>query len=225
MGSGRRRQHRRASRSTAHDTRIDASTTTSAAGSRGRKKRATRSAPSERVLTRTVVQLASPISSSTSKTCSSAGDVDVDSEQLAELSADEHDGDSVDVAHEHRARAVVGQPAEPRDPGEQEAGRDEQGERGGELRGLAASGDGEREQGGAYERRDRPFRPDDELPRRAEERIEHRRQEQGVEPVDRREASDLRVRHRRRAARARRPSARRSGRPAPWSAGTRACAR
>jgi hypothetical protein len=39
--------------------------------------------------------------------------VDVDPGELAELTDDEHDGDAMDVAHQHGPREVVGQPPQP----------------------------------------------------------------------------------------------------------------
>ena len=98
--------------------------------------------------------------------------VDVDSQQFPELAADEHDRDAVDVADEHRPGEVVGQPAESDDPGQQEACADQEREHRGELRRLAAPCRRHRQHGGADERRDRAFRPDDQLARRAEERVE-----------------------------------------------------
>jgi hypothetical protein len=44
--------------------------------------------------------------------------VDVESEQLRELADHEHDGDAVDVADQDRSGQVVGDSAEPREPGD-----------------------------------------------------------------------------------------------------------
>ncbi len=123
--------------------------------------------------------------------------VDVETEQVAELGDHEHDRDAVQVADQHRPGEIVGHPAEAQHPGEQEAGRDEQGEHRSQLGRLVAAGDGERKDGGGDERRDRAFRADDQPPRGAEQHVGDRRQEQGVQPVHRREPGQLAVGHRR----------------------------
>ena len=102
----------------------------------------------------------------------------------------------MDVADQNRPGEVIGEPTEPGDPGEQEARPDEQCERRGELRRLAASRHGEWQQRSAHECRDRPLRADDELPRRPEEGVENRRQEQCIEAVHGRDAGYLGIRHR-----------------------------
>jgi hypothetical protein len=91
--------------------------------------------------------------------------VDVDPGQLAELADDEHDGDTVDVAHQHGPREVVGQPPQPEQPRDQKARRDEQRHRAGQLESLWAAGGGERQHGRCHERRQRALRADDQLPR------------------------------------------------------------
>jgi hypothetical protein len=91
--------------------------------------------------------------------------VDVDPGELAELADDQHDGDTVDVAHEHGSGEVVGQPAEPEDPRDQEARRDQQRHRAGQLEGLWAAGGGEGKHGRRHERGQRALRSDDQLPR------------------------------------------------------------
>ena len=124
--------------------------------------------------------------------------VDREPEKLAELADDEDHGDAVDVADEHGPREVVGDPAEPEHPGDREARADEQREHAGELDRLGASRDRQRQDRHADEGRDRSLRPDDELPRRSEQHVGDRREQQGVEAVHRRDAGDLGVRHRRR---------------------------
>ena len=107
-----------------------ATTTISAAGSLGRKKRSTNSAASATTLTTTVVaaHVAELVDHLPQLTERLAG-VDRKPEQLAELADDQHHGDAMDVADEHWAGEVVGDPAEPQRPRDQEAGRDEQRER------------------------------------------------------------------------------------------------
>ena len=51
------------------------------------------------------------------------GRVDRDAEQLAELADHEHDRDAMDVADEHRAREVVGDPADPQQPRDDDSSR------------------------------------------------------------------------------------------------------
>ena len=84
---------------------------------------------------------------------------DREAEQLAELADHEHDRDAVDVADQHRPREVVGEPAEPQQAREQEAGADEQREHRRELDRVRAAGDRERQHRGRDERRDRPSGP------------------------------------------------------------------
>jgi hypothetical protein len=81
------------------------------------------------------------------------------------LADDQHDGDTVDVAHEHGSGEVVGQPAEPEDPRDEKARRDQQRHRTGELEGFRTAGGGEREHGRRHERGQRALRSDDQLPR------------------------------------------------------------
>ena len=155
-------------------------------------------AASETTLTAIVVPLTSPSSCSHLREPSQRiARVDVEPEQLAELGDHEHDRDAVQVADQHRPGEVVGHPAEAQRPGEQEAGPDEQREHRGQLGRLVAARDGERKNGGGDERRDRALRADDEPPRGAEQHVRDRRQEQGVQPVDRREPGQLAVGHRR----------------------------
>ena len=109
-------------------TKIETMTTISAAGSLGRKTRAATSAPSAITLTSTVDAARVSELPRGLDDLAERLRVDVDTEQLSELPADEHDRDPVDVADEDGSGEVVGEPAEPHDPGEQEAGGDEQGE-------------------------------------------------------------------------------------------------
>jgi hypothetical protein len=74
-------------------------------------------------------------------------------------------------------------PAEAQHPGEREAGRDEQREHGRQLRSLRAAGDNKRQDRRGDEGRGRALRPDDELPRRAEEHVRHRRKQQRIEAI------------------------------------------
>ena len=93
------------------------------------------------------------------------GRVDVDPGELAELADDQHDRDTVDVADEHGSGEVVGQPAEPEQPRDQKARRDQQRHRAGQLEGVGAAGGGERQHGRRHERRQRALRSDDQLSR------------------------------------------------------------
>ena len=151
--------------------------------------------------------------------------VDGHAEQLAELRAHEHDRDAVEVADDHRPREVVREPAEASRPGEQEARRDEQREHGAELGRVRAARDRDRKDGRPDERRDRSFRAHNELSRGAEERVEHGREEQRVEAVDRRETSDLGVGHGRRHRERGDRQPREQIAPRGSAAGSRGCAR
>jgi hypothetical protein len=109
--------------------------------------------------------------------------VDRQTEQLRQLTNDEDDGDAVDVADEHRAREVVGDPAEAEHPGERKAQPDEQGQHRRQLGRVCTAGDRQGQDCRADESGDRAFGPDDELPRRTEQHVGDGRQEQGVEAV------------------------------------------
>jgi hypothetical protein len=91
--------------------------------------------------------------------------IDVDPGELAELADNEHDRDAVDVAHQNGSGEVIGQPAEPQQPGAQKARRDKQRHRARQLQGFGAPGGGERQHGRRHERRQRALRADDQLPR------------------------------------------------------------
>ena len=122
--------------------------------------------------------------------------VDVDPEELRELCDHERDRDAVQVPHQHGPGEVVRDPAEPEQPRQPEARRDEQREHRGELGRVVAPGDGHREHGGRDERRGRAFGADHEPSRRAEQDVRDGRQQERVEPVDRRQPCELPVRHR-----------------------------
>jgi hypothetical protein len=111
--------------------------------------------------------------------------LDVEPQQLAQLADDEDRGDAVDVADEHWAREIVGEPRESQQPRQHEARGDQQRERRGEARGFLRAGRGEPQHRRADERGDRPLRPDNELAGGAQQRVHDRRQEQRVQPVDR----------------------------------------
>jgi hypothetical protein len=112
------------------------------------------------------------------------GGVDVDPEQLRDLADHQHHGDAVDVADQHGSGKVVGDPAEAREPGDEEARGDEQREHGRELGGLRAPRRSGREHRGADECRDRALGADDQPPRRSEEGVRDGRQQQGVQTGD-----------------------------------------
>ena len=101
------------------------------------------------------------------------------------------------IPDQHRSGEVVGDPAQPQHSSEQEAGRDEQGEHRRELRRVVAACDREREHRRGDERRRRPLRADHQPAGRAEQHVRDRRQQEGVQAVDRREAGKLSVGHRR----------------------------
>ena len=178
---------------------IAATTTISAPGTIGRKRRRPNSAPSETTLTASVAPLTSPSSlHHLPEPAQRLARVDLEPEQLAQLGDHERDRDSVQVADQHRPGEVVGDPAEPQRARQQEAGGDEQGEHRRQLDRVVAARGRERKNRGGDERRRRALRADDEPARRAEQDVGDRRQQQRVQAVDRREPGELAVGHRRR---------------------------
>ena len=131
-------------------------TTRSAPGRAGRKRRSVSSAASEVTLTAIVgAAHVSELPRHIREPLQRIARVDVEPEQVAELGDHEHDRDAVQVPDQHRPGEVVGHPAEAQHPGQQEAGRDEQREHRGQLGRLVAARDRER----AGRRRRRASRP------------------------------------------------------------------
>ena len=199
-GSGRRPRPRGSAKSSAHESAIAPTTTISAAGSSAAKRRSASStaerddADGERgaahvaELAHHLPELRQRLASRRSTSPSSLPSWPITSD----------DGDAVDVADQHRPGEVVGDPAEPQQPREQEAGRDEQREHRRQLGRVVGC---RRRRAGAPPRRraSRPSPPGrHQLARRAEQHVRDRRQQQRVEAVDRREPGDLGVGHRRR---------------------------
>ena len=125
--------------------------------------------------------------------------VDVDPEELAELAADEHDRDAVDVARSARAARSsrrASRAAPPRRAGSTPPTSSASIAASSDASLLPATASGSRAAPTSAEID--PSGPDDELPGRPEERVEHRRQEERVQAVHGRDPRDLGVRHRRR---------------------------
>ena len=188
-------------RSSAQETPIAPTTTTSAPGTRGTKKRnASSTASADGADRHRRAAYRAELAGVLGQPVERVAGADREAEQLSDLADHEHDRNAVDVADQHRPREVVGEPAEPQQAREQEAGADEQREHRRELDRVRAAGDRERQHRGRDDGRDRSLRADDEHTRRAEQHVRERGHEQRVEAVHRREAGELAVGHRRRDA-------------------------
>ena len=127
---------------------------------------------------------------------------DREAEHLADLPEDDADGDAVHEADEHGLAEKIGQEPEPEHAGHDAGDAGEDGQRHGErgVERLVDAGGAGRER--RHDRRDHRARGrvgiDDQLTRRAEDGVDHERQDRRVEPDDRRKARQLRVRDRRR---------------------------
>ena len=131
---------------TPRTTKIEASTTISAAGNRGRKKPCEEEgAESDDAHEhRRAIRFADLLHCLDDLGAGLRG-VDVDAEHLPQLAADEDDCYAVDVADEDRAGEVVGKPAEAHDPRKKEAGRRRAGRVSRRALPPPAPGGGERE--------------------------------------------------------------------------------
>ena len=126
------------------------------------------------------------------------GVLDRDAEQLRELPDDEDDRNAVDVAHEHGAREVVGEPADLEHPCEHEAGSDEEPEHRRQRDRIGTAGDDDRQDRRSHQCGHRPSGPTINCRDGAEQQVGNGWEQQGVQPVHRRHAGDLGERHRRR---------------------------
>ena len=181
---------RRLPRSSAQEATIAPTTTISAAGSRGTRKRGGATAASAATPTATVATLTSPISRPTSTSCGIGSRASMSTpEQLAELPDDQHDRDAVDVADQHGPREVVGEP-----PSRSTQASTKQAAT--SSASIAASSRPRRcrrrraPAPPRHERRHRALRADDQLPRGAEQRVRQGRQQQRVEAGHRGQPGD-----------------------------------
>ena len=114
-----------------------------------------------------------------------------DTDQLAELTEDQHDGDSGDVPDQDRLREVVGDPAQAHEPGREEHETHQQGQhrcQRGVLRAPARRKRGDRRRD---EQRDGALRPDDHPRRGPEDGIRQDGQQQRVQSGADRNAGQL----------------------------------
>ena len=120
-----------------------------------------------------------------------------ESEELGQLSDDDHQSEPVHVADLHLVREEIGDEPQPRhaeaDLDERHDDREHAGE-GDRLVGIA-SGHQERQQRREDHGRDRGVRAEDEDARRSEHRIAHKAHDGRVQPCDGWKASQLRVCH------------------------------
>ena len=105
---------------------------------------------------------------------------DAEPEYLTELADDDDDGDAVQVTDQHGPREIVRDPAQPGEQGNDIGDPDQQGQQGSQ-RGALHGVRGHRDQRRPDHCGDRPFRADDHLPGRAEDRIGNRGQQQRVQ--------------------------------------------
>ena len=172
---------------------------TSAAGIFGTKIRPPKRITSATSDTSAVLPETSPSSSQhVAELADRIGRVQRDPQQLAELPDDQHDRDAVQVADQDGARQVLGDPLQPRQARDEEAGADHQRQRGRHLAGLRGAGRRDADQRRRHQRRERALRPDRDLARGAQQRVAHHREEQGVQPDHRRQPGELGVGHARR---------------------------
>ena len=121
--------------------------------------------------------------------------LDGDPEHLAQLSADQHNGDAVQVAHQDRPGEVVGDPPEPDEPSHYGNGPDQDGQHRGQQGIRRSAARRERCHRGHHQQGKRSLRTHDELPGGAEQRVGHSRKQQGVQTGDRGEPSQFCIGH------------------------------
>ena len=186
-------------RSNHQETPIAAATTINAPGRNGRKRFRQTSVTSATALTAMVAPLTSPSSFTISQRRPSGSLCsDLQAEQLAELRDHQRDRDAVQIADQHGSGEIVGDPADPQQPREEEADGDEEREHRGDLDRIRAARHRERQHRRGDEGRGRALGPDHEPARGAEQDVRDGREQQGVQPVDRRQAGELAIGHGRR---------------------------
>ena len=123
--------------------------------------------------------------------------VDLEPEQLRQLTDEDGERQPVHVADHRRLGEQVGDEAQPRDGGEDHDRGDHDRQHRGQCHrslGVAVGGD-QRKDRGRDHRAERGVRPQDQEPRGAEDRVPEQAQDRGVQAGDRRQAGQLGVRH------------------------------